>query len=97
MGSRVHVVAIAWIYVVLMMAAAEAAATDGTLLGALFIVLFYGALPLSIVLYLMGARGRRIRLALARRASPAPGPALDPDGGGHPAGGAVPAEGKEAG
>jgi hypothetical protein len=95
MGSRVHVVAIAWIYVVLMMAAAEAAGSDGTLLGALFIVLFYGALPLSIVLYLMGARGRRIRLALARRASRPSG--IDPDGSGHPAGGAVPAEGKEAG
>ena len=97
MGSRVHLVAIAWIYVVLMMAAAEAAASDGTLLGALFIVLFYGALPLSIVLYLMGARGRRIRLAAARRASPAPGPARDPDSSAHPAGGAVAPERKETG
>ena len=93
-GSRVHLVAIAWIYVVLMMAAAEAAGSGGTLLGALFIVLFYGALPLSIVLYLMGARARRLRLALARRAS-APR-AVDPDGSGHPPGGGVAAEGKEA-
>lgn len=94
MGSRVHLVAIAWIYVVLMMAAAEAASTDGSWLGAFFIVLFYGALPLSIVLYLMSARGRRVRLALARRRS-APPLGVDPDQRRHATGGAVAPERKE--
>ena len=93
MGSRVHLVAIAWIYVVLMMAAAELASTDGSWLGAFFIVLFYGALPLSIVLYLMGARGRRVRLALARRSVPPLG--VDPDQRGHAAGDTVAPERKE--
>ena len=96
MGSRVHLVAIAWVYVVLLMAAAEAAGTDGSWLGAFFIVLFYGALPLSLVLYLMGARGRRVRLARARRGSRPP-VVVDPDQRGHAAGGAVAPEGKEAG
>ena len=49
-----HLVAIAWIYVVLMMAVAEATSSDGTLLGAFFTLLLYGVLPLAIVLYLLG-------------------------------------------
>lgn len=53
-----YLVAIAWIYVVLMMAIAEVVHPDGTWLGALFTFLLYGVLPLSIVLYIMGARLR---------------------------------------
>jgi mannose/fructose/N-acetylgalactosamine-specific phosphotransferase system component IID len=45
---------IAWIYVVLMMAVAEATSTQGTVLGAVFTFLLYGLLPLSIVLYMLG-------------------------------------------
>ena len=45
-----YLIAIAWGYVVLMMAVVEAMSPQGTVLGALFTLLLYGALPLSIVL-----------------------------------------------
>ena len=65
-----HIVAVAWIFVVLLMAAAEASSTQGTLLGALFTLLLYGALPLSIVLDVMGTPARRrARLAAEARAA----------------------------
>jgi hypothetical protein len=56
-----YLVAIAWIYVVLMMAAVEATSKNGTVLGALVTLVLYGALPLGLVMYLMGAplRSRR--------------------------------------
>jgi Na+/serine symporter len=62
-----YLVAIGWIYVVLMMAVAEALSTQGTVLGAVFTFLLYGVLPLAIVLYIMGTPGRR----RARRAAEA--------------------------
>jgi hypothetical protein len=77
-------VAIAWIYVVLLMAVAEATSPGGSLLGALVTFVLYGALPLAIVLYLLDTPRRR---AARRRAS-----AGDPDGGGHAAGDAVAAK-----
>lgn len=60
-----YLVAIAWMYVVLMMAVAEAFSPQGTVLGALVTLVFYGLLPLSIVMYLMGTPRRR---AARRRA-----------------------------
>jgi hypothetical protein len=54
-------VAIAWLYVVLMMAAAEAASPGGTVLGAFLTLLLYGLLPLAIALYLLDTPGRRAR------------------------------------
>jgi hypothetical protein len=89
--SVLILVAIAWIYVVLMMVVAEATAPNGTLLGAFFTALLYGALPLSVVLYLLATpmRRRSRRLAEARSA-------LDPDRGGHAPGDApVPPEREE--
>ncbi len=77
-----HLVAIAWGYVVLMMAAAEAASPSGTLLGALFIVLLYGGLPLSIAMFLLGTPARRAR----RRAAEASARPVDPDQGRHASG-----------
>lgn len=62
-----YLVAIAWIYVVLMMAVAEATNTNGTVLGAVFTFLLYGALPLSIVMYLLRTPHRR-RMRRAREA-----------------------------
>ncbi|MCU0964524.1 MAG: hypothetical protein MUF08_05550 [Burkholderiaceae bacterium] len=89
-----HLVALAWIYVVLMMALAEALAPHGTVLGAFFTFLLYGVLPLSIVLYVLGAPARRSarRRALARQQAAS---AADPDGSGQPAGEAVAPVGKE--
>lgn len=54
-----HIIAIAWGFVVVMMAAAEATAPQGSLLGAFFILLGYGVLPLSILLYILGTPMRR--------------------------------------
>jgi hypothetical protein len=89
-----HLVALAWIYVVLMMALAEALAPNGTVLGAVFTFLLYGVLPLSIVLYVLGTPARRSarRRAQARIQATL---AADPDGGGEPAGEAVAPVGKE--
>jgi len=86
-----HLVAIAWIYVVLMMAAAEASSPNGTVLGAFFTILLYGALPLSIVMYLLRTPARRAR----RQAAEASAAVVEPDHGGHPPGDAVAPERKE--
>jgi hypothetical protein len=87
-------VALGWMYVVLMMAAAEATSPNGTLLGAFATLLLYGVLPLSIVLYVMGSPARRrARRAAEAQAQARSGP---PDGGGHAAGDAVAPEREEA-
>jgi uncharacterized membrane protein len=85
-----HLVAIAWIYVVLMMAVAEALSSQGTVLGAVITFVLYGVLPLSVVLYIMGTPARR----RARRAAEAAASGA-PDGSGAAAGDAVAAERKE--
>jgi len=56
-----HIVAIAWIYVVLMMAI-----TEHSVVAAIMTFLLYGVLPLTIILYIGGSRGRR-RRARARQ------------------------------
>ena len=87
-------VAIAWIYVVLMVAVVEATSPQGTLLGAFFTLLLYGMLPLGIVGYLLLSPARRRRRKDAEAAS-ADAAALDPDERGHAAGDAVAPERKE--
>ena len=66
-----YLVAIAWVYVVLMMALAEALSPQGTLLGAVITFLVYGVLPLSIVLYILATPARR--RARRMREDPSPG------------------------
>ncbi len=91
-----YLVAIAWIYVVLMMAVAEATSANGTLLGAVFTLLLYGLLPLSIVLYLMNTPHRkRARRAAEEREAAASAAPVEPDGGDHAAGDPVAPERKE--
>lgn len=85
-------VAIAWIYVVLLMSLAEAMSSQGTVLGAVITFVLYGVLPLSIVLYVMGAPGRRRARRAADAAASAP-PAAD--GGGEAPGDAITPVGKE--
>jgi hypothetical protein len=51
--------AIGWFYVVLMVAVVEATSPQGTVMGAVFTLLFYGVLPVSIGLYIMGSAARR--------------------------------------
>ena len=80
-------VAVAWLYVVVLMAVVEASSSTGTVLGAFFTLLLYGVLPLSIVLYLMATPARRRARRAAEQAANASLP--DPDGGSHAAGDAV--------
>jgi hypothetical protein len=54
-----YLIAIAWIYVVGMMALAEAVSPHGTLLGAFITLLLYGVLPLSLLLYILNTPHRR--------------------------------------
>ncbi len=56
-----YLVAIAWMYVAVMMAVAEATHSQGTVLGALITFLLYGVLPLALVMYVMGTPMRRRR------------------------------------
>ena len=85
-----YLIAIAWIYVVLMMAITEALSTQGSVLGGLITFVLYGLLPLSLLMYILGTPGRRRRRAAAEKASETP------DRGGVAAGEAVAAERKEA-
>ncbi len=67
-----YLVVIAWLYVVLMAAVAEAVSSTGTVLGAIITFALYGLLPLSIVVYILGTPGRKRALharAMAERAA----------------------------
>jgi hypothetical protein len=55
----VYLVVIGWLYVVLMMAVAEASNTTGTVLGAIVTFILYGLLPVTLVVYLMRTPQRR--------------------------------------
>ena len=63
-----HLVVIAWLYVVLMMAVAEATHGNGTLLGATLTFLLYGVAPIALAVYLMATPKRR-RAMKAREAA----------------------------
>jgi hypothetical protein len=86
-----HLVAIAWFYVVVLMALAEGLAAGGSWLGAAVTLLLYGVVPGSIALYLVGTPARR---AARRRAGLSAG--ANPDGGGQPPGEAVAPEREES-
>ena len=89
-------VALAWMYVVLMVAVVEASGNEGSFLGALFTVALYGLLPMSIVLYLMLSPARRrarrnaetveMTDASAVQATPDSGAGSPPDGSNHATG-----------
>jgi hypothetical protein len=94
-----YLIVIAWIYVVLMMSIAEAASSNGSILGALITFVLYGAAPVSLVVYLMGAPARskaiKKREAEARAlymagmpqgTPPETASSIQPDAGGHAAG-----------
>jgi mannose/fructose/N-acetylgalactosamine-specific phosphotransferase system component IID len=96
-----YLIAIGWIYVVLMMALAEALSPQGSVLGAFFTFVLYGVLPLAILLYILAtpARKRALKAAEAGEAAAAAAAAAaasaPPDGRGHAAGDPVAAERKE--
>ncbi|PTT78262.1 hypothetical protein DBR42_23925 [Pelomonas sp. HMWF004] len=66
-----YLVALAWGYVALMMAAAEATSPQGTLFGAFVTLMLYGVLPLSLLMYILGTPGRK-RRRRAEEATPPP-------------------------
>lgn len=82
-----YIVPIAWLYVVVLMAVAEATSAQGTWLGAVITFVLYGLLPLGIVMYVLLSPARR---KAARRKQQAGERAADtsassgdaPDGGG---------------
>ena len=82
-----YLIVIAWMYVALMMAVAEATHANGSMLGAILTFLMYGVGPVALVVYLMGHPGRR-RARLAREAEEAAA-SRQPDGGGESAAHAV--------
>jgi len=85
-----YLVAIAWMYVVLMMTIVEALSPQGTVLGALFTFILYGLMPMGLVMYLLGTPLRRRARIAADSSTPAA-----PDAGGHAAGEPVAPERKE--
>lgn len=84
-----HIVAIGWMYVVLMVAVVEALSSNGTVLGAVFTFLLYGLLPMSIVLYVLGTPARKRALRAREAAAAAAAVSVAPDGHGHAAADAV--------
>ena len=87
-----YVVGLAWMYVVLMVALAEAFSPQGTVLGALFTVVGWGVIPLSVVLYILATPSRRA----ARQAREAAAASVaNPDGSGHAAGDPIAPEREE--
>jgi hypothetical protein len=93
-----YLVVLGWLYVALMMAVAEATSTTGSVVGAFFTFVLYGALPVSLLVYVMAtpARKRAIKARetaeLAQRAIAESG---QPDAGGEAAADAVPPVRKE--
>ncbi|MEY4764063.1 MAG: hypothetical protein RI907_736 [Pseudomonadota bacterium] len=69
------IVAVAWMYIAVMMALAEGTNPNGTWLGAAVTFVMYGLAPLSLVMYLLGAPGRRKRILARERAEHAAHPA----------------------
>jgi hypothetical protein len=70
-----YIIPLAWLYVAVMMAVAEATSSQGTLLGAIITFMLYGALPIGIMLYLMGTplrRKKRLREEAAQEAQNTP-------------------------
>jgi hypothetical protein len=64
-----YIIPLAWLYVVVMMSAAEAVSPHGSVLGAIITFVFYGAVPIALMLYFMRAPARR-RALQAREAAP---------------------------
>jgi Flp pilus assembly protein TadB len=53
---RMYIVAIAWIYVIAMVAL-----TESSLFAGLFAFIFYGVLPVSLIIWMSGTKVRRQR------------------------------------
>ena len=78
-----YIVLIAWLYVTIMMALAEAMSNSGSIFGALITLIFYGLLPAALVAYLMGTPARRRAIRKREAGSSSSASAVNPDTGGH--------------
>lgn len=86
-----YLVLIAWLYVTILMAVAEATAPGGSLLGAGITFILYGLLPAGIIGYILGTPARKRALRARRQAEQAAWEeqqgnapsAPDPDAGSH--------------
>lgn len=64
------IIAIAWMFVAVLMAVAEAVSPIGSVLGAIITLLFYGVLPCSLLMYILSTGQRkRARQAAEQRAA----------------------------
>ena len=85
-----YLIVIAWLYVTLLMALAEAFSSQGSVLGAIITFVLYGLLPMSLVVYLGGTPLRRKEArrqeATASLSKADPASSLKPDASGHAAG-----------
>nr|WP_295773176.1 hypothetical protein [Rhodoferax sp.] len=92
-----YIIPIAWLYVAVMMAVAEATNSNGTVLGAIVTFVLYGLLPVGLILYFMGAPGRKrkIRAQEAAELHHQNQTSLQPDAGGQASTDPVPPVGKE--
>lgn len=96
------IVAIAWMYVAVMMTLAEATSANGTVLGAIITFVFYGLAPVALVMYVLGTPARR-RARLQKEAAEeaerqrqaGSAPIGQPDAGDLPTGDTVAPERKE--
>lgn len=84
-----YIVPIAWLYVALMMAIAEATNSNGTVLGGLITFVLYGLGPVALVVYLMSAPARRRVIKAREAAEVAEANLIPPDAGRHAAAEAV--------
>lgn len=90
-----YLIVIAWLYVALMMAVAEATSSMGSVVGAFFTFVLYGVAPVSLVLYLMGTPARRKAIKAREAAELAAQVSSEPDASRHTATDPVPPVGKE--
>lgn len=67
-----YLVIIAWLYVVVLMAVAEATSTTGSVLGAIITFFFYGLLPIGILIYISGSPLRKKARIAAESSSVTP-------------------------
>ena len=90
-----YIVPIAWLYVALMMAVAEATNSNGTVLGAVITFLLYGLGPVALVVYLMGSPARRRAIKAKEAAEMAAAHSVAPDASGHATADVIAPVGKE--
>jgi len=67
-----HIIALGWIFVALLMSLVEATSPQGSLLGAAITLVLYGVLPVAVLLYVLNTpyrRRARLRAEAAQEAA----------------------------